>query len=606
MFTCLSSGRPRVAPPVLRHGCRGDPRSPWCAQRTLTVPQLPCRERLARSLPYSGPHEAFRRLSRLPARPSGPHPRPPPSGDRGAGRLGRPVRLRSRADDLSLADLPQVPPKPLRAAVAALRQRPGARSRRAVLGRRDGGRARGCRISRGKRGRKRGGGGRRAARRGLSPGRRPRGRSSAQVSHPGRRGGGRTAGGRSPRRAGGDDPAGRQGGEERRARAAAPRLVLRQSGGGAPSRHPGGAAGAGGEGGAGGRGLGVLYPSRRLPHRHRPRPVGQCARRRRAGGEHDQPAAGQERLPVEPPHAQAQGRRGADRRDARAAPRQEGDPRGLSERDLPRPQRQRQPDRPRRRRPRLLRQGRRRAVAPRGGDGRRDDRIAGQPLPHRPPGAVGRAAQPGVAADERPRLDLEGSDGRRGRRAARRPSAGDRSAADRPLLRPRRRGRGARALPRRRARRRRLSPLRHPALARPAAGGDGGGPGARRPRGEEGAQEPSPVGAGVGRSARRRRARLGGGARLRAQPVRPRDPGAPPGRQRLQAGGLRSGAGRGDRQPGDPAPGLADQRPHRQRQLAAAELRPHLPRLGHGADGPRAEPEHPHRAGGDGEGGCRG
>ena len=71
-----------------------------------------------------------------------------------------------------------------------------------------------------------------------------------------------------------------------------------------------------------------------------------------------------------------------------------------------------------------------------------------------------------------------------------------------------------------------------------------------------------------------------------------------PGRQRLQAGGLRGGAHRGGGHPGVAAQGFADRRPHRQRELAAAELRPRLPRLGDGAHGAGAEPQHPDRAGG--------
>ena len=115
----------------------------------------------------------------------------------------------------------------------------------------------------------------------------------------------------------------------------------------------------------------------------------------------------------------------------------------------------------------------------------------------------------------------------------------------------------------------------------PCAGATSGRPRRRWPSGLAGlgegwekearrAAEAPAGGAGLGRSARRRRARLGGRARLRAEPVRPRGPGAPAGRQRLQAGGLRRGLRRGGGHPGDAAQGLADQRPHRHRSRAGS------------------------------------
>ena len=349
----------------------------------------------------------------------------------------------------------QVPAGAVRAALAALRQRPRDRSRRRLLGGGDGGGAQGHRVSREQRreqwrGRRRN----RRRERHIPAGtfRRAGDRVAVHLRRfptPDGRGRRRHRGGGVPRRPGRAGPGGGPAGAARRARAAAARLVLRQEGGGAPAGGARRAAGRGGEDGAGGRGFGLLHPSRRLADRHRPRPLGQPARRRGAGGQHDHPAAGQERLPLQPPHAQAQGRGGDDRHDAGAAARQAADPRGLPQRDLPGPERPGQPDRPRRRRPRLLRQGRRRAVAARGGDPGGDDRVAGHPLAARAPGQVRRAAQPGAPAHGRARLDLQGAAAAGGRRAAdARPPAG-RGAADRPLLRRRGRGRGPRALPRR-------------------------------------------------------------------------------------------------------------------------------------------------------------
>ena len=314
----------------------------------------------------------------------------------------------------------------------------------------------------------------------------------------------------------------------------------------------------------------LLHPSRGLPHRHRPRPVDQPPGRRAAAGrQHDHPAARQERLPDEQADAGAQGQGGPDRHDGRAALRQGRDPGGLPQRDLPGP---------RAARPTCIGLG----AASRAYFGKhaaeltlaeaadpgRHDPVAGRLLAH---------SSTRTRRVERRDWVLQ----RMGELGWARAGAGPRRPRPRPL----------RVHPRDRRRRVR-SPPTSPTLAEREAeerfgveelGGQGyllfatlrwrdqrqaeaavaRGLGGLEKGWERGNAQQGPLQAALVSvdPARRLDPRLGGRARLRAEPVRPGRAGAPAGGQRLQAGRLRRGLRGGGGDPGHADQGLADQRP---------------------------------------------
>ena len=177
--------------------------------------------------------------------------------------------------------------------------------------------------------------------------------------------------------------------------------------------------------------------------------------------------------------------------------------------------------------------------------------------------------------------------------AARRPPA-------RALLRRRHGRRGGATLRDREARGPGVHAVLDPRLARSAEGRGGGGVGDRAAREglAEGAAGEDPGGAGVARPAQRRDPRLPRRAQLQGEPVRPRRPGAAPGRERLQAGGLCRRLRRRRRDARHPARGRAAHRDAHQRGVDAAQRGRDVPRLGDGAAGGGGQPQHPHRAAG--------
>ena len=255
-------------------------------------------------------------------------------------------------------------------------------------------------------------------------------------------------------------------------RSPAPRLLLRPQPPGAPAGHPR-------------RGLARpdrrhprrrgrdLLPSRRgLAHRHRARHLGRPARQRGPpGGEHADPATGQE--PLSHPGADADAQEPGDppRRPARDALPEEEDPRGLPQRDLPGRRQRRLADRRRLRLARLLRQGRGPARPRRGGDARRDHPLAGQLLADHPSGPRPRAARLGAGP---PRQAGSGvpSAHRPGAPASRSPWPPSRWCAGAPPISP----------TRRRSRRRGASASRTWRTAATSSSPPSTGPGRRRPR----------------------------------------------------------------------------------------------------------------------------
>ena len=212
---------------------------------------------------------------------------------------------------------------------AALRHAHGSGRRRECRPRRGGARAARPRL----RGRRVG----RAAARRLSPQRRHARRLPARLSHGARLGGAAQPRGAGARRAGTQPPRLGAHGGARPARAAADLLLLRPGPAReAPGAPRGGARGAGARG-ARRRGRPLLRARRHLAARHRPRGDRQRARRRGAPGrQHADPAAGQEPVSHPRAHGLAQVARGGARAARRPALRQARDPRGLSQRDLPR------------------------------------------------------------------------------------------------------------------------------------------------------------------------------------------------------------------------------------------------------------------------------
>ena len=260
-----------------------------------------------------------------------------------------------------------------------------------------------------------------------------------------------------------------------------------------------------------------------------------------ARAEHAHPAAGQEPLSHPGADAHAQGQESLLAVLARVALRQEADPRGVPERDLPGGKQRRQPDRRRGRRARLLRQGRGRARPGRGRDARRHDQR------RRP--ATRRSTHPERAKERRDWVlgrmaELGWSPPGAGR-------AGAIASADRARARSRSSA-GATpyfadaVAPEARAplRRSTIWPTAAMCSSRPSTGATSGGPGGgghRARRAGEGWQKAAQGERRCRRPwSRSTRATGGilayvGGRDYDAEPVRPRRPGAAPGGQRLQA-----------------------------------------------------------------------
>ena len=123
----------------------------------------------------------------------------------------------------------------------------------------------------------------------------------------------------------------------RRLRAGGRRLGLRPEDGGPDARPPLPGAEGRRRRNPDDRGPGLLLARRPRPEAaRRRRPPGAGARPVGAGNQHADAAARQEPLPDPRADPSAEGRRGAPRRHPRREVRQGGDPRGLSQRDLPR------------------------------------------------------------------------------------------------------------------------------------------------------------------------------------------------------------------------------------------------------------------------------
>ncbi len=403
-------------------------------------------------------------------------------------------------------------------------------------------------------------------------------------------GGGRSAA--RPAREGEDrrDPRRRPAGRAGRARGARPRHLLWRRGAGEVAGAGGGPPRARRAGRARRRGRLLLLAPRRLPHRHRARPVRQpAARRGEAGGEHAHPAARQERLPHLRAERLPQDPRGVHRGRRRGPAQQEEHPPGISQRDLPRRLRRHSVLRPRHRGAGLLREGRLRADPARGRHHRRHDQVARLLLTPGPSGPRPPAPRRRAPPHGRARLD-------RRRRSPERPGDARRDRPDAPgrppraALRRRHGQRGPRAL--------RPAPARQPRLPALLDPRDEG-PGARPPGGDRHPAQPRPPGAArrraagggadLGRSPQRSHPGLRRRPEFRHQRVRPRLPGPPPGRELLQADRLHRRAGERQVLGGLHPEGRAAHPAGRRRQLDAEERRRRVPRRDH----------HPHRPGGE-------